>query len=186
MFKQCFELRATIKSKLLGSWIAALGDMLRTFELEERDLDPKDPWSGFLSSAAFAIRSTFHTTLEATPAQLVYGRDMILPVQFKADWDAIKKRRQKTINQNNERENRSRIDHTYKVGDSVSKHRHGILPKLRRRKDGPYVVQKVYANGTVSIRKGAVTERVNIRHITPFHERRCDQSWSGSHAHCFD
>ncbi len=50
-----------------------LGDMLRTFELEERELDPDNPWSEFLTAVGYAIRSTYHTTLEATPAQLVFG-----------------------------------------------------------------------------------------------------------------
>jgi hypothetical protein len=114
-----------------------LGDMLRTFELEERELQKENPWTPFLSSAAFAIRSTYHTTLEATPAQLVFGRDMILPVQFQADCNAIQQRRQRIINKSNERENKTRIAHEYKVGDKVTRHRHGKQPKLRTRKDGP-------------------------------------------------
>ena len=38
---------------------------------------------------------------------------------------------------------------------------------------GPYEIinSKVHTNGTVRIRRGAVTERVNIRRITPYHER---------------
>jgi hypothetical protein len=46
----------------------------------------KIPADHFLSSAAYAIRSTFHTTLKATPGQLVFGRDMVLPINFIADW----------------------------------------------------------------------------------------------------
>jgi hypothetical protein len=57
--------------------------MLRIFELEEQLLDEQNPWSRFLSAAAFSIRSTYHTTLEATPGQLVFGRDMVLPVKSK-------------------------------------------------------------------------------------------------------
>ena len=57
-----------------------LTDILRTFEMEERELDEHEPFTEFLSSAAFAIRSTFHTTLGATTGQLVFGRDMILPI----------------------------------------------------------------------------------------------------------
>jgi len=46
-----------------------INDMLRTFELEEQQLDPQEPWSRILSAVAFAVRGTYHTTLEATPAQ---------------------------------------------------------------------------------------------------------------------
>jgi hypothetical protein len=49
-------------------------------------MDEKDPWGPFLSSAAYAIHSTFHTTLKATPGQLVFGRDMVLPIKCMADW----------------------------------------------------------------------------------------------------
>jgi transposase InsO family protein len=145
-------------------------DALRTFELEEVDLDENNPWEPFLVAAAFAIRSTFHTTLGATPAQLVYGRDMILPVRFQADWTAIQQRRQKEINRNNIRENSKRIPHHYKIGDLVVKKRPGILPKLGRKRDGPYEVIAVYNNGTVRIQLGPVNERLNIRRLDPFHQ----------------
>jgi hypothetical protein len=35
-----------------------MGSMLRAFELEERELDPEDPWNEFLQAGAFGIRST--------------------------------------------------------------------------------------------------------------------------------
>jgi transposase InsO family protein len=50
-----------------------LGNALRTYELEHKELDTNDPWGPFLSAAAWAIRSTVHTTVDATPGQLVFG-----------------------------------------------------------------------------------------------------------------
>jgi hypothetical protein len=44
-------------------------------------MDEKDPWGPFSSSAANKIRSTFHTTLKATPGHLVFGGDMVLPIK---------------------------------------------------------------------------------------------------------
>jgi hypothetical protein len=79
------------------------------------ELDEKDPWGPFLSSAAYAIRSTFHTTLKSTPGQLVFGRNMVLPITFMADWGAIEQQRQKEMARNNRRE----ITHAYKVGDNL-------------------------------------------------------------------
>jgi hypothetical protein len=38
-----------------------------------------------------AIRSTYHTTLQETPCQLVFGRDMIHNISFRGNWDQIKK-----------------------------------------------------------------------------------------------
>ncbi|GAX22752.1 putative transposase [Fistulifera solaris] len=149
---------------------AVLSDMLRTFELEERELDPIHTWKDFLSSVAFAIRATYHTTLEATPAQLVFGRDMILPITFRANWEALRQRRQQTIDKNNQRENASRIPHEYQVGDKVLYKKHGILCKLSTPRHGPYEVTQRYANGTIRIRRGPVTERVNIRLVQPYFE----------------
>ena len=54
-----------------------IGNMIRTFELEDRYLDEDDPWKGILCAVAFAIRSTVHTTLQHTPGQLVFGRDIV-------------------------------------------------------------------------------------------------------------
>ena len=145
-----------------------INDALRTFELEERELDEHDPWTPFLQATCFAIRSTYHTTLGATPAQLVFGRDMILPLKFKADWAMIQSRRQEEMARNNSRENAKRIPHEYTVGDTVSKRTGGILPKLRRKREGPYEVIAVHNNGTVSIRRGIITERLNIRRVDPY------------------
>ena len=54
-----------------------IGNMIRTFELEENYLDEEGPWKGILSATAFAVRSTVHTTLKKTPGQLVFGRDLV-------------------------------------------------------------------------------------------------------------
>ena len=50
-----------------------IGNMIRTFELEDNYLDESDSWKGILSAAAFAVRSTYHTTLKKSPEQLVFG-----------------------------------------------------------------------------------------------------------------
>ena len=70
-----------------------LGDMLRTKNLEQYNFDDVDPWGELLASVAWAIRSTHHTTLQASPAQLVFGRDMLLDMKFIADWEAIRLRK---------------------------------------------------------------------------------------------
>ena len=144
-----------------------LGNALRTFELEERELDDDEPWASFLSAASYAIRSTYHTTLEATPAQLVYGRDMLLPVSFKADWARIQNKRQNKrqtkINRNNKRENDARINHKYKRGDKILLTKPGINRKMSTPRTGPHKVERTYTNGTIRIRRGAISERVNIR-----------------------
>ena len=146
-----------------------IGNLVRTFDLEERDMDADDPWSGILSAAAFAVRSTFHTTLQATPGQLVFGRDMIFNIKHVANWQSIKDRKQKLINQNNKKENKKRIMHTYAPGDKV------LMKSPNARKyetpyDGPYKLLAVNNNGTVRLKQGAVETTINIRQITPYNE----------------
>jgi len=62
---------------------STLHNLLRSFELQQTTMDPNDPWSGFLAAAAYAIRSTYHTTLQATPAEIVFGRDMLWDCSIK-------------------------------------------------------------------------------------------------------
>jgi hypothetical protein len=93
--------------------------MLLPFELEERELDPDDPWNELLQACAFGIRSTFHTTLQASPGQLVFRRDMIHDIRFQANWDKIKHNTQTIIAASNKRENLDRIKHKYNVGDLI-------------------------------------------------------------------
>jgi hypothetical protein len=124
-----------------------LNDSLRTAEIDGREMDEKDPWGPFLASAAYAICSTFHTTLEATPRQLVFGRDMVLPIKFMADWGAIEQQRQKEMRRNNRRENSSRISHDYKVGDKVLLKKSGKhLRKIEAPRTGPHTVAAIYTN----------------------------------------
>jgi len=68
-------------------------------------MDEQEPWSGILSATMFTLRSTYLTTLEAIPMQLVFGRDAILPIFHQADWQYIKAKKQRFINLNNKREN---------------------------------------------------------------------------------
>jgi hypothetical protein len=90
-----------------------------TFELESNYLDDNDPWKEILSATAFAVRSTFHATLQNTPGQLVFGSDMMLYVKHKANWEYIRVRKQKISLKNKKAENARRIPHTYNIGDKV-------------------------------------------------------------------
>jgi hypothetical protein len=147
-----------------------IGNIIRTFEIQSSDdLDENDPWSGILSATMFAIRATFHTTLQATPAQLVFGRDAIMNTKFEANWHLIKNNKQKLIQINNKKENNKRLYHEYKVNDRVLSESKPSLAKFGQAIwDGPYEIVKVNDNGTVRLRKGIVTETINIRKIKPY------------------
>jgi hypothetical protein len=134
--------------------------MLRSFDLENNhenlEQQEDNPFDYFLQSTAWAIRSTYHTTLQATPCQLVFGRDMIHNIAFRENWDRIQKRKQDIISKSNQIENKnwSEIPDEYKVGDQVLSKTPGILGKLSTPHKGPYVVTNIYKNGTIRIQKG--------------------------------
>ena len=112
--------------------------------------------------------STHHTTLQATPGQLVFGRDILLNLKFVADWEVIKIRKQRDEDKNISRENSLRIHHDYQVGDNVLITSNDIHRKLNCPTKGPHPIVQVYSNGTVRVQNGAVTERINIRRCSPF------------------
>src|SRR6476660_6676409 len=78
-----------------------IGNIIRTFDLENNYLDDNNPWRGILAATAFAVRSTYHTTLKKTPGQLVFGCDMIFNIQHVANWEYIRLNKQCQINKNN-------------------------------------------------------------------------------------
>ena len=53
------------------------------------------------------------------PVQLLFGRDMILPIKHNVDWELISQQNQAQINKYNIRGNIKIDDHTYNVGYKV-------------------------------------------------------------------
>ena len=88
-----------------------IGNILQLFNLTQIELDKDDPFSGILAATMFAMRATYHTMLQATSTQLVFGQDAILNSTFEANWKYIKDCKQKLIDQNNAKENAERIPH---------------------------------------------------------------------------
>jgi hypothetical protein len=131
-------------------------------------LDDNDPWKGILSATAFAVQSTFHTTLQNAPGQLVFGRDMILNVKHEANWENILVRKQNIILKNTKAENAKRIPHTYNIGDKVLLKR-GTENKHEAPYQGPFTITQVNENGTVRMMIKNVEDTINIGHrLTPY------------------
>ena len=141
--------------------------MLKTKDLVNVIFDVVDPWSDILASVAYAVRCSHHSTLNATPGQLVFGRDMLLDIAYVPDYQSVWANKQKRINYDNARENSKRTPHDYRVGEMAYILRDGNYRKLEGDKLGPYRITEVFTNGTVRIQKGAVNERLNIRRLTP-------------------
>ena len=67
----------------------------------------------------------------------------------------IKQRKQAMI-MNNVRENKSRVQHKYKVRDKVLLTKPDIIPKWTPTLTGPHEILGVWPNGTVLIKRGIV------------------------------
>ena len=101
----------------------------------------------------------------------MFGRDALLNVSFEADWQYIRERKQHRIIQNNKRENATRVDYTYTVGQEVMVKADPSRKLEGVRFNGPYTVTQVNDNGTLQLSKaangGAVLQTWNIRNVKP-------------------
>ena len=64
-----------------------IGNIIRKFDVS--NIVNNDPWSGILAATMFAVRATYHATLQASPMQLVFGQGAILNSKHVADWEHI-------------------------------------------------------------------------------------------------
>ena len=62
---------------------------LSTLQVHTKEPDERnDAVAGYLSAVSKAVNSTVHTSIIATPTQLVFRCNAFLPVAFMADWTA--------------------------------------------------------------------------------------------------
>jgi hypothetical protein len=126
----------------------------------------------FLSDAAWAICSTYHTVLKASPGAAIFGQDMLFDIPFIADcWKKIGEHRQGLTDLNEAHENEGRIDYDYKVGQKVLVQKEGILRKsepIWHRK--PWLITTVHTNETITVQRGNKLEKMNIWRVNPFIE----------------
>ena len=154
-----------------------IGNLLCSTRLMSQDLSTLDAQQELLAPVTWAINSTYHTTLQATPGQLAFQRDTIMPTTYLANWAAIQHRCQEQSIDSPTKENSSQIRHEYRLNDRVLIRRGVENPYLRtlaRPTEGPYKIidiKQLPINGTVLIQCTAnTTECVNIRRLVPFFE----------------
>ena len=120
-----------------------------------------------LAIAMHAHRCASNSTLgNYSAGALVFQRDMFLDIPLISDILTLTKHRQALIDQRLLRANRKRRRHEFKVNDyvyvrAIRKH------KLDLTYIGPFKILQVHTNNTVTILRGQVHERINIRHLKP-------------------
>ena len=143
--------------------------MLRTAELDMTDTVSESDIADFLTNAAWAVRSTYHTVLKTSPGAAIFGRDMLFDVPFLADWKKIGEYRHSQTDKNTAWENNTRIDWDYQPGDKVLIRKDGILRKSESRYESdPWTITSVHTNGTIRVQRGTKSERLNIRRVCPY------------------
>jgi hypothetical protein len=63
--------------------------MLHTAEMDMADSVTPDDVDVFLDNAAWAICSTNHTVLKASPGVAIFGWDMLFDIPFIANWNKV-------------------------------------------------------------------------------------------------
>ena len=61
-----------------------IGNIIHTFGVS--NIVNNNPWSGILAATMFAVRSNYHTKIQASPMQLLFSQDAILNINHVADW----------------------------------------------------------------------------------------------------
>ena len=145
--------------------------MLRTAEIDMAESVAPSDIDTFLTNVSWAIHSTYHTVLKASPGTAIFGRNMLFDIPYIADWSKIGDYRQHQTDLNTAQENKYRVDYDYKVGDKVLICKDGILRKSESRYDSePWTITSVHMNGTIRVERGTKSERINIRRVTPYFE----------------
>jgi len=109
----------------------------------------------FLTNAACAICSTYHTVLKASRGAAIFGWDMLFHVPFIANWNKIGRDRQFQTDCNTARESKTRVKGDYKIGDKVMVKKDGILCKSESLYDiDPWTITTVHMNRTIKVQHG--------------------------------
>ena len=131
-----------------------------------------DNWSNYVNTliqaCAYALRAASPARGTYSPAQLVFGYNMIFQQKVLINWEHIKALCVRFAAENSAKENKKRLEHVYKVGDRVllvlKPHKWQMKGKISPStySRGPFTITEVIANGTVKIQCGAYVDVVSI------------------------
>jgi hypothetical protein len=119
---------------------AVIMNMLCTAEINMVNSVKPSDINVFLSDAAWAICSTHHTVLKASPGAAIFGQDLLFDIPFIADWKKIGEHRQQLTDLNTFQENEGGIDYDNQAGQKVFVRNNGILRKAESKRALDYYV----------------------------------------------
>ena len=86
-----------------------LENLVHKYNIQEKYVDDSDSWMGIIAAASFALRSTHHRGKGKSPSHLFFGGDIILPINYEANWWYIREPKQAQIDNYVIRESTTRI-----------------------------------------------------------------------------
>ena len=86
----------------------------------------------------------------------------ILTIQHNANLKYIHNKEYKCIELNNQREDKKKIPHEYKISDTILVSKNKRPKHGEREKNGPFPIVQVNNNGTVRYDKGKYSNIINI------------------------
>ena len=61
-----------------------LGNLVRAYNLHKNYIYDNYPWMRVLEASSFSVQSTYHRIKDKSQGQIVFGRDMIIPIKYVA------------------------------------------------------------------------------------------------------
>jgi hypothetical protein len=149
------------------------GTILRTLELTHPPQTLQEAQvllDSALATTMHACRTAIHTTLKMSPVAFVFQGDMFLDIPIIADLQTIQERQQVLINKKLRGENLKRRSYNYQINQEVLVK----IPnptKLHDRAEGPFRIQQVHVNGTLTIQRAPhITKCINIGRLLPYQQ----------------
>jgi hypothetical protein len=126
--------------------------MLRTAELDMAETVTPNDVDVFLDNVAWAICSTYHIVLKASPSAAIFGCGILFDIPFIADGNKIGDYRQRQTDLNTAHKNSKQVGYDCKVGSKVLLTEEGILQETKSPySKKPWTITTVHANGTIRI-----------------------------------
>eukprot|EP00834_Sanchytrium_tribonematis_P002766 NODE_92_length_21543_cov_0.719036.p14 type:complete len:174 gc:universal NODE_92_length_21543_cov_0.719036:5785-5264(-) len=109
-------------------------------------------WATNMPSVQWTINTSYHSSIKTSPAELVFNRPMLMPVNLdykKPDISTIIQIQQKKRLANLNRKNIFRIPHIYNENDKIFIKNEKRKNKLDKLYLGPFKVLKVFPKATI-------------------------------------
>ena len=122
-----------------------------------------------LASGMHSLHATVSMELKENPGGLSFSCDMLLNFTLIADWQTIKKHREKLVNKALLKSNKKRINYDYCVKQKILKYNNSITGKLASKMTGSFEITRFHMNGMVTIALcPKVLERLNVKRNIPY------------------